>query len=87
MKHQVPSFDSTSTMAPLAAVPMREAVVDLALRMASEDPALTSFTVPLQALVSSSSRSAGCSTVTCSSDESALKMVLVKLCCTRLQPS
>ena len=83
----MPSLDSTSTMAPLPAVPMSGAAVDLALRMASAEPALTSFTVPLQALVSSSSRSAGGSTVTCSSEESALRMVLVKLCCTRLQPS
>ena len=87
MKHQVPSLDSTSTMAPLPAVPMSGAVVDLALRMANAEPALTSFTVPRQALESSSSSSAGGSTVTCSCVESALKMVLVKLCCTRLQPS
>ena len=46
-------------MAPLPAVPTRDAVVDFALRMASEEPALTSFTVPRQALVLPSSRSAG----------------------------
>ena len=72
-------------MVPLLSVLTTDEESDLPLRRISEPPD-TSFTVPLQAELFSG-RSAGSRTVVSSSLEEALRMVLVKLFCTRWQPS
>ena len=72
-------------MVPLLSVLTTDEESYLPLRRISEPPD-TSFTVPLQAELFSG-RSAGSRTVVSSSLDEALRMVLVKLFCTRWQPS